>query len=49
MNDKCCGTCRHHQRDPWDDEWVCNNEDSECYGVNTEYRDSCDDYEEKDY
>lgn len=45
--DECCGTCKWHEHDNWDDEWVCSNTSSDCYGVNTEYRDSCTNYEER--
>lgn len=45
--DKCYGTCKWHKRDDWDDEWVCDNKDSDCHGANTEYQDSCTDYEER--
>ena len=29
-----------------DDEWCCDNEDSEGYGLSTAYDDYCDEYEE---
>lgn len=41
---KCCGTCRYHIPMP-PDEWVCDNEESEYYALDTEYRDYCDEYE----
>lgn len=43
-----CGSCRWHRYDPRNEEWICNNEASECYRAETEYRDSCSDYEEKE-
>lgn len=43
--DECCGTCKWHEPDPWDGEWVCDNKESNCYGCVTEYNDICDDYE----
>lgn len=45
--DERCGTCRHHRFDPWDEEWVCENPASDCYGCVTEYGDVCEDYEER--
>lgn len=43
--DECCGNCifnRYH-----DGEFLCGNEDSEMYGIFTEYSNSCNEYEEK--
>ena len=44
MDKLCCGTCAYHIRVPLD-EWVCDNEDSDTYGLETPYEDSCEDYE----
>lgn len=46
MNKKCCGTCRHHLPLPLD-EWICDNEESENYSLETGYEDSCADYESR--
>lgn len=48
-NKKCCGNCEHHTP-PWKNGllcgWSCGNEESENYGLVTEYDDCCIDYEE---
>lgn len=41
----CCGHCRFHTKDGPD--WVCENEESEYYGCETEYGDCCDAYENR--
>lgn len=46
MNKQCCGTCVHHIPMPLN-EWVCDNPDSEDYGLETDYSHSCEDYESK--
>ena len=43
--DEICGKCKHHKRDGRD--YICMNEDSECYGCSTMYRDCCADFEER--
>lgn len=46
---ECCGNCKHHLS-PWksrENGWTCNNEDSDCYGLITEYGDYCGEFEEK--
>ena len=43
--EELCGTCIHHRKE--NEELICKNPDSECYGCYTEYRDSCDSYEER--
>ena len=45
MDEQICGKCLHHRKQ--DEEWICNNPDSECYGCYTEYRDGCDEYDER--
>lgn len=40
-----CGKCLHHRF--VDDEWICNNPDSICYGCYTEYYDRCQDFDER--
>lgn len=42
---ECCGTCRYHVRGEIPGEWVCNNAESENYALETDYSDSCLDYE----
>ncbi len=46
-----CGTCKHNRRQRdghCNAEFCCNNEDSEYYGVPTEYSDTCEEWEEKE-
>lgn len=43
--DENCGHCQHHRKD--DEEWICNNPDSECFGCYTEYKDTCEDFKER--
>lgn len=38
-----CGNCKYHKY--IDGEWVCSNEESEYYGLETDYVDRCVDYE----
>ena len=45
-NEKCCGTCMYHA--PECDRWLCYNERSEYCGYETEYSDSCEDYEKRE-
>lgn len=45
--DECCGTCKWHEHDLWDEAWTCNNTSSDCYGCVTEYQDVCANYEER--
>lgn len=40
-----CGNCECHKR--IDGEWACDNPESENYGMETEYSDSCMDCIEK--
>lgn len=44
MSDKteCCGTCIYHK--PMADEWCCDNEESEGYGLSTTFDDYCGEY-----
>ena len=44
-NEEICGKCLHHRKE--NEEWVCTNPDSDCYGCWTEYRDGCDDFEDR--
>lgn len=58
MDQEICGTCKYHKHifthvEPFEDDiriqdgWVCVNEYSENAGCYTEYRDRCDDWEDK--
>lgn len=40
-----CGTCKYHRC--LDGEWTCLNEEADAYGLETEYKDHCDDYVER--
>jgi len=42
-----CGECKYHKYSPSDGEWICTNEDSDNYALETEYCDSCVDGGEK--
>lgn len=43
--ERICGKCYHHRKSY--EEWVCNNPESECYACATEYRDTCEDFEDR--
>lgn len=43
----CCGNCVWNDYEEGD--YVCGNEDSECYGMMTSYDDWCTDYDPKEY
>ena len=43
--DENCGHCSWHRKQ--NDEWVCTNPDADEYGDYTEYRDTCDMFEER--
>lgn len=47
-NGKCCGTCVFHCKANDQDDWICENPESENYGVWTEYADNCDDHQSRD-
>lgn len=44
-DEEICGKCKYHRKE--NEEWVCTNQDSECWGCYTEYRDTCDCFEER--
>ena len=44
MIEECCGTCEFHRKDREED-WYCNNQDSEMYTCYTDYSYRCEDYE----
>ena len=46
--EKVCGTCKYNSYDRMVNEWVCDCEESECYGVGTMYSDFCGDWEQKE-
>ena len=41
----CCGTCCWHEFSSGD--WICTNEYSDNEGLETEYTDSCPDWEQR--
>lgn len=48
MAKRCCGTCECSE---WDKElksYICDNKDSENYGIETQYGESCIDYMERE-
>lgn len=42
---KVCGTCKHSKSEVPFGEFYCDNEESDCYGCECMYDDSCIDYE----
>lgn len=44
---QCCGTCKFHRTDDIG-EWVCTNDLSEYYALETEYSYCCEMYEERE-
>lgn len=47
MTEMICGTCIYH-RCIGQDRWVCVCESSDYDGYDTEYADSCDEWEERE-
>lgn len=49
-NNQCCGACKYHvpSEVPGEGDWICNNGESEYYGLETGYDDECMDYEERE-
>ena len=52
---ECCGKCKHHKMNfeqkngkRMFKDWICKNENSDYYGLETEYKDTCIDFEEKE-
>lgn len=47
--DICCGTCQYckcvGKPNTKSSMWICDNPDSDYYGLDTAYDDACDDYE----
>ena len=48
FNIRCCGTCKFSIYDRDIHDYICDNENSENYGVPIAYQESCDEQEEKD-
>lgn len=45
---KCCGTCKYNKYVRDEDEFYCGCEESDNYGIENSYDDSCECYEEKE-
>ena len=43
-----CGTCEYNVYNREDEDFICNNKDSENYGLPIGYNDLCDCYGEKE-
>ena len=48
MAREICGECKYNKYSTTEKEFYCSNTDSDNYGIQTMYDDSCDDFEEKD-
>ena len=48
-SDECCGACKYHQTDDFDDsgDWLCKNRESWAYLEPTEYDYYCPDFERR--
>lgn len=46
-NEKICGNCKWHKHEDWTDGWVCVNDRSDYCTCWTEYRDYCEEFEER--
>lgn len=44
-----CGNCKFHRKYTRDADWTCYCEDSDYYGLITDYEDTCDEFEERNY
>lgn len=47
MDKECCGTCSNCRKSEETGEWICANNLSDNYAVETEYNHRCEDYEER--
>lgn len=47
MAKKCCGTCAYN-KPQYQNVFTCDNEESDYYGLETEYNEYCMDYEEEE-
>ena len=47
---QCCGTCKYHVPGevPGEEDWICNNGESEEYALETGYSYCCEMYEERE-
>lgn len=45
--DKICGNCLYNKYNYDTEEFTCDCEESMYYGIETDYEESCDDFEEK--
>lgn len=46
--DECCANCRYNKYDKPTDDFICDCEESEGYGLSTSYDDYCGCFEEKE-
>lgn len=46
--EECCETCRWNEYNEYLEEWMCANEDSDCYAYSTKHIDECLDYEARE-
>lgn len=44
---ECCGNCRYHEKDLYDEGYICVNGESDYCADWTEYNDFCEEYEEE--
>ena len=46
---ECCGKCKYHKSYDINgtSEWYCDNQDSYNNGIETDYTDTCEDFEER--
>lgn len=43
----CCGTCKYHRFDPDEKEYLCMNQESDNFVLETNFCDTCIDYVER--
>lgn len=48
MEKKICGNCKWSKQELPFSDFTCHNEVSDCYGLECEYTDSCEDFEVDD-
>lgn len=48
MKRKICGTCKWCRQEVPFGEYICTNEESDCYSCECMYDDHCEDYEENE-
>jgi len=50
MIEQICGTCNYHEKDiERNEDWLCVCGPSDYCGDYTQYRDSCEEWEEREY